>query len=394
MSDHAGTIPIRLTYLQSVSPSLAELLRLCPLRAILARSPGSERFVLGSPRAWLGIAYHKVMEGIASSHDPSDSAALVRQLWDGAVQDVWRDAQQHPLNRRFGDPATWPGYHLALAGATLRGQETAHARIQPGGSSRVGAAPCQVARERVLAAMGGRLVGRPDLVTDTEVIDYKSGAIHDTAGDAALKDAYVRQLRVYAYLVHANFGRWPTKGVLVPMLGARVETALVPSACETEAAEANALLDAANSRLKVARSARELATPSALSCRYCPYMIICPGFWLAASPCWAEPLRYAVVEGPLVASPSGIHGGSACGVDLTVVRGPEPQGRTTIAPLSNLIHPDIPHWVAGDQVRFVGLIRRTDGRLVPSIYTVSMRVKDGPELQMPTACESLSPGAG
>ena len=53
---------------------------------------------------------------------------------------------------------------------------------------------------------------RPD-----EVIDYKSGAIleHDAAAETdVVKAAYVRQLRIYGYLVRQSLGWWPERGVL------------------------------------------------------------------------------------------------------------------------------------------------------------------------------------
>ena len=84
MGEAAGTPPILLARPRSVSPSLAELLRLCSLRAILAGSRGPEPFVLGSPKAWLGTAYHRVMEGIGSAAQPSGSTAAANttaRLW-------------------------------------------------------------------------------------------------------------------------------------------------------------------------------------------------------------------------------------------------------------------------------------------------------------------------
>ena len=59
-------------------------------------------------------------------------------------------------------------------------------------------------REQAFTAFGGRLIGRPDVIRAREVIDYKSGAIleHDAATETdVVKAAYVRQLRIYGYLV-------------------------------------------------------------------------------------------------------------------------------------------------------------------------------------------------
>ena len=53
---------IELTTITAVSPSLAELLRLCALRAGLSRLATTRPLVLGNPKAWLGTAYHEVLE--------------------------------------------------------------------------------------------------------------------------------------------------------------------------------------------------------------------------------------------------------------------------------------------------------------------------------------------
>ena len=75
MGEAAGSSPILLSGLRTVSPSSAELLRLCFLRAFLAASRDVKPFVLGSPKAWLGTAYHEVIEKIGAASHPSGAAA-------------------------------------------------------------------------------------------------------------------------------------------------------------------------------------------------------------------------------------------------------------------------------------------------------------------------------
>ena len=241
-------------------------------------------------------------------------------------------------------------------------------------------------RERYLTAMEGRLVGRPDWVTPREVVDYKSGDIYEDRSAAEVKARYVRQLRLYAYLVRQNYGYWPEKGVLLPMLGQRVEIDLVPSACESEAAEVVSLLRAADASLSAAHDAAFLATPSPLSCGYCPYKIICPAFWQAAKPEWAGELHEVCLEGSLIAPPSAVHGGAAASVEIDVLRGAAPKWRAVIAPLSSRIHPCLAGgWSEGECARFTGLALRADGRPAPCALTVCAPVRDLPELRVPPA---------
>ena len=43
--------------LPSTTPTLAETMRMCLLCAGLSRAHGSQPYVLGNPKAWLGTAY-------------------------------------------------------------------------------------------------------------------------------------------------------------------------------------------------------------------------------------------------------------------------------------------------------------------------------------------------
>ncbi len=69
-----------------VSPSLAETLRACLLQAALSRISGVESFVLGNPKAWLGTAYHEVLERLWTSTEPNLSdEQLIEYLWSSAI---------------------------------------------------------------------------------------------------------------------------------------------------------------------------------------------------------------------------------------------------------------------------------------------------------------------
>lgn len=53
---------LELPLIPVTNPSLAESMRACLLRAGLSKVPGVWAFVLGNPKAWLGTAYHGVLE--------------------------------------------------------------------------------------------------------------------------------------------------------------------------------------------------------------------------------------------------------------------------------------------------------------------------------------------
>ncbi len=234
--------PLKLTAMPAVRPSLAELLRTCALRAGLSRVREAKKFVLGNPRAWLGSAYHEVLA--EAGMDKTDVTPA--EVWDKAVDARHERAQTHPLDRRFSALDRWPGYHMIRAMAFLRAQEVldrggteaSRGRTRPSADSTP-----SLGHERLIAAADGRLVGRPDLIRDDAVIDYKTGGIFEHGEGNVVRASYVRQLQLYAFLAKESSGRWPTRGVLRPMRGLPAEIDLRPADCERTAAEALELLE-------------------------------------------------------------------------------------------------------------------------------------------------------
>jgi len=381
---------VQLAEIRATSPTLVEVMRSCLLRAGLSRASGASAFALGSPRAWLGTAYHEVLEKIPEV-DPSAQSLdhALDRLWADAIARQHERANDHPLDRRFGLPATWPGYYLAEASVRLRAQELvtqlAHASpLLPGPTRRLEDAPRAV-REQQLVACGGKLVGRPDLIRDGEVVDYKSGEILEYDEEAqtdAVKEAYVRQLRIYRYLVKEEFGWWPRRGVLLPLAGPAVEVGLDPVDCEREAAEAVALLDKYNQKLEAGAGAKELASPSPAACKWCQYKLICPAFWPNAATTWSGQLDGGAVEGTLFATPRPTHGGEAFAISLDVEAGSEVRCRTEIAPLNPDVHSSITTMGAGARLRIVGLRIQAEGSLIPGQRTLLARVDDLPQLSV------------
>lgn len=379
--------PLALARISAVSPSLAELLRLCALRAGLARVQSASGLVLGNPKAWLGTAYHEVLAAVGKHA----GAASAIDVWEQAIHEQHERAKAHPLDRRFGPPNRWPGYHLVRAIALMRAQQVVDERDS--GATYAGALPGGYVapsdgHERRLTAAGGRLVGRPDLLRDDAVIDYKTGDVFEHGEDDVVKASYIRQLQLYAFLVMESTGRWPARGVLLPMEGFPVEIMLDPTDCERVAAEALGLLDQYNSAVSGAVGVLDLATPSPETCRWCPFQLVCPPFWGAADRSWSEHLRTASVGGPASSAPVPIHGGTALALQLNVEEGTEATDTAVLAPLQPPTHPILPQVQPGTRVRVVGLARRADGTLTPTKRTVIARAEDLPKIVLESGSSS------
>jgi hypothetical protein len=345
--------------------------------------------VLGNPKAWLGTAYHEVLDRIGNTGFSGDSCdSVAERMWDEAISAQYQRMLLHPLDRRFGLPVTWPGYYVVKASVFLRAHELAGNALDGESTSRRKPREAEQQkdsiREQTLTAFDGRLVGRPDVIRAREIVDYKSGSLFEQ-GEATqtdvVKASYVRQLRIYGFLVNETLGYWPDRGVLLPVAGAGVEIALDPRECTREASEAVAILDGYNNTLMTAAAADDLASPSASNCKWCPFKLFCNPFWKTATAAWSEQLDGAAVEGVLNDPPMAIHGGAAVAVSLNIQTGSEVPRRVQLAPL----HPNMQlagTIAAGDRVRLIGLRTRPDGSLVPSPRTVLARIDDLPAISL------------
>lgn len=368
---------IHISPIESVSPSLAELLRVCKLRAALSRAQEAYKFVLANPRAWLGSAYHETLAE-ACIHGSHELDEVVSTSWDSAVRKQYDRAQNHPLDRRFGSPETWPGYHLVSAMVRTRTKDILKSAYNGADSDKDRKQLPKGLHEQQLSGAAGKITGRPDAICGDCIIDFKTGAIYEEENTDFLKSSYVRQIRLYAFLVGEALGRWPRKGVILPMIGPQVEIQLDPAECKEEANIALAMLDGYNSLLTRARDISELAVPSPSACHWCSYQLLCPSFWTTVGPEWSNELGTAVVEGISPSLPQKVYGGSAISLSLNAQKGTTEPGFVTLTPLQIDIHPSAARIQPDDIVRIVGLKQRSDRTLSISLRTVISRLDDLP----------------
>src|ERR1044071_1829747 len=367
--------PLILPKISTTSPSLADAMRGCMLRAGLSRVPSLSVLCLGNPKAWLGTAYHSVLARIGEA-DPTKetAAAAAERIWRESIAAEYEKTKQHPLNRRFSAPETWPGYFLARASALLRAQALVaqRAATPQHTTSSPPASTSGAFKEASFSALGGKLTGRPDVIEGGEILDYKTGTVReldDTQQDV-VKQAYVTQLKLYGFLVKETVGWWPKRGVLLPLAGDAVSVDLKPEECEQEALKAVALLDGYNSKTEQGVPLKDLASPHPATCKWCPFKAVCPPFWESASPAWGRQLDGEAIEATILENPKPVHNGEALAVSVNIHIGTDAPRPTVIAPVNSAAHCATGAPVAGDRVRMVGLRARPDGALIPTLRTV------------------------
>lgn len=378
-----AAVSLRLSTIPTVSPSLAELLSQCPLRAGISRVDQANLYVLNNPKAWLGTAYHEVMATAATCEQD------LEEIWNRSVLGNFHRSQAHPLNSRFGIPESWPGYYVIRAMALMR----ATGLYSEGRSLRAGSTTSTIppkldeGSEKWLSAAGGRLIGRPDLISGDTLIDFKTGNIFETGEGEEVKLSYLKQLQIYAYLIHESLGYWPKHAVLLPMEGPSFEIDLQPSLCIKEANEALEMLQQYNEAIRNRVDLSNLARPSSTNCRWCPYQILCPFFWPAANEDWKENYIGAV-SGKALIDPQPIYHGEAFQLSLqndlgTVRRNQE----INLSPLKTEIHHSLTDIQEGSEIRVVGLRVRSDGTLSACLHTVIFITSDLPTIEVMPAVE-------
>lgn len=383
-SDQSSQI-IELQPIPSVSPSLAEIFRNCPLQAAFSRIPELNKFVLGNPKAWLGIAYHEVMEKLwTPSKMGLAEDKLVEHLWSNSIQALKQKELDHPLNWRFSEHEKWPGYYLTRACVQIRAQQLLAEMPHVLPSIEKSTVKSNIGREQYLTAMNGKLVGKPDIITGNEIRDYKSGKISVETDDGTIvKEEYIRQLYLYGHLVHVTIGKCPEIAKLLPMQGENIEIHLDPSVCAAEAAKAISLLDSYNSRLANANDVLDIAAPSPKACRWCQFKLVCPAFWEIAEDDWLEEIANGAIRGMLYKSLEFIHDDKAIAVPLNSYNGTISTSPITVVPIDRNIHANISDCKIGDGIRIINLGIRQDRRPYPTIYTVCLREDHCPSFKMP-----------
>jgi CRISPR/Cas system-associated exonuclease Cas4 (RecB family) len=231
--------------------------------------------------AAIGTACHRVLQ------------RLVEERWrdgdrlDEQVEVAW--CEEAAKAREEAVASALPGEPLARARLKKAARALAEILAQAGEDAQL------VCEERA-SALSGKLVGQPDLVvrssTSHWVVDYKSGSARDAAGDP--REHYITQVQLYCVLEHERTGLWPSKGVVLPLRGQRVDVEVDPERCVATARAAVAALDAYNERAPEPQPAR----PSAEHCRWCQGLARCDSVWTQADPEWAEENVF-FVRGPV-----------------------------------------------------------------------------------------------
>ncbi len=349
--------------LPDMTPTRAEALRACPLRAAFDASPEYRSMVLREPAARIGTACHEVLEATAKgcfdAVDADQLADRFEHLWSEHIAREEAAARRSPQERHFGPAVRWPYYALKRAYLYHTVQQLIASRAQTGPSlgSHGRASEHKDQAERDYKGFGGKLRGRADHVAmhdgRVEIEDYKTGAIFDESdsGIMTIKAGYQRQILLYAALHWDETGVWPQSAHLIALQGERFSMDIEPDDALRVVHETLALLNAYNRRIESGASLNDLATPSEHACEHCPYKPTCDPFWDAIRPDWS--MRGAAYIEGIVTSTEDL-GARGLVLEIDAERGNGPSGRCRLRGITTIQYPEIDTVTSGTKVRIVG----------------------------------------
>jgi DNA helicase-2/ATP-dependent DNA helicase PcrA len=246
----------------TISYSQIEDYRRCPLRyrfAHVLQIP-----VLPTPPLIYGDALHRAVH---------DHLARKREGVDQSVEDLERTFRATWLAEGFISPEHEAERFEAGLAALRRFHADERGKPAP-----------EMVEQRFSFMLGrDRVVGRWDRVDRTKegavVIDYKTTALEDDAGEAAQRKATQDlQLLVYALAYQRMYGEAPAK-VALHFLETGERGEVTPSEDAVNAVRAR--ISATAQRIRERHFPAEPLKPELRTCRACPYSAICPESWVA-----------------------------------------------------------------------------------------------------------------
>jgi PD-(D/E)XK nuclease superfamily len=266
--------------IESLGVTSAPALLGCRRRYELARRPSGSGGFFSIPAA-LGDLCHESLQRT------TETRAILSEDWEEALGFAWEEAlaQLSERSPEGSDPASWPGFKVAKA-RTRNVATRLREALRPLGGE------VELICERRMAALDGRLIGKPDLVVNCEaghwIVDYKTGSALDFETEQP-REEYVAQLHLYAVLEHARSEAWPTRGILLPFSQRTVDLELEQEACERLAAAVDAAIEAFNQRAPEPQP----AAPSISSCQWCGNATKCDAVWDSCDESWAPTVSLA-----------------------------------------------------------------------------------------------------
>lgn len=258
-----------------ISPSQFYSMKNCIYKSILAEAFEKKPLLPVSPNAYFGTVLHKMLELIAKGAIEDEES--FNTLFDEQVR--LQEENLNQLHYYFFIPLQKSVKDFGMKKVLLK----KHLRHFIEKKSK--ASGLKYHSERWFESKDKLIGGKVDLViqkeTETEIIDFKTGAITqdvlDEEGEvfSEIKGEYKEQLKLYAYLYFETTGKYPTQLSLVDLAKQKFTVDFTPSECNDLFNEAKALLKTTNENI---RNEIFAVNPSEANCKFCLYRPACSFF--------------------------------------------------------------------------------------------------------------------
>ncbi len=264
--------PPPLEPMRRISPSRYVQLSTCMLSEIWASGTATP-FLPRNPMAIIGSIAHEVLLAGANG-----GAASAEETWDQLV-----GAEDEKLRASSLERCLYPLRTSVRLYEVVRKRTCQRAASNPP-ENRIKRPGTPIQRRRTgheiwVKSRDEAVGGWIDLV---ERIDEEIVLSDLKAGDAAVRESYAVQLKIYAALYHETFGEWPSRIQIVPLNGAPSVVPLSRNECSRLLVEASTVLAQINDRVSSGtESDTDLAAPSPAACRQCGFRPVCRAYHAA-----------------------------------------------------------------------------------------------------------------
>ncbi|WPV65413.1 PD-(D/E)XK nuclease family protein [Chitinophaga sp. LS1] len=258
-----------------ISPSQFYSMKNCTYKSILAEAFEKKPLLPVSPNAYFGTVLHKMLEQIAKGAIKDEES--FNRSFDDQVRLQEENLKQ--LHYDFFTPLQKNVKDFGMKKVLLK----KHLRHSSEKKSKV--IGVKYHSEKWFESKDKLIGGKVDLViedeTETEIIDFKTGAITqdflDEEGEvfSEIKAEYKEQLKLYGHLYFETTGKYPTQLSLVDLAKQKFTVDFTPSECNDLFNEAKALLKITNENVSKGIFA---ANPSEANCKFCLYRPACSFF--------------------------------------------------------------------------------------------------------------------
>lgn len=253
----------------------------CPRRYELAQASPAKASPGFSIPAALGDLCHESLQRA------TETRTILSEQWEEGLRLAWEESLARLRKRapEGSDPEGWPGFKVAMA-RTKNVASRLRDLLCPLGDE------VELICEQRMTALGGRLVGKPDLIINCPkgpwIVDYKTGSVLDLETEQP-REEYATQLRLYAVLEHGRSHAWATRGILLPFSQSSVDIQLEQENCERLATLVEAAIEEFNQR----HSEAQPAAPSPSHCQWCRGATHCDAVWGSCEESWAPQVGLA-----------------------------------------------------------------------------------------------------